>query len=259
METRPVAVITGSPSWGGEAERTLETHGFAAVRYGERHNYVARLADDHAALILVDGDAPGWQGWVTSPKVNAATRRIPVVVVAADDAVRGAAHIAGADIALSPGRLSDRLPAILAEHARRQDPAMARRLAEQCSRPLPPQAREAIEQFNAGEYYHQHDLFEMLWMEEEGPVRDLYRAILQVGIAYYQVKRDNRRGALKMLLRSVQWLNVLPDACQGVDIARLRGDVDRLRAALEALPEGAGTTSLDPALLGRVYLVDDDP
>jgi predicted metal-dependent hydrolase len=258
MDTRPVAIIAGSPPWGAAAARTLEAHGFAAVRYGERTNYVARLADDHAALILIDGDAPGWESWATLPKVSPATRRIPVVVVAEDGAVRGAARTAGADIALAPEGLSEQLPAILAEHARTQDAETARRLAGQCSHPLPPQARQAVELFNAGEYYRQHDLFEMLWMEEEGPVRDLYRAILQVGIAYYQVQRDNRRGALKMLLRSVQWLNVLPDVCQGVDIARLRGDVDRLRAALEALPEGAGAASLDPALLGRVHLVDDD-
>jgi len=55
-------------------------------------------------------------------------------------------------------------------------------------------------------------------MATSGPVRELYRAILQVGIAYYQIERGNHRGALKMLLRSVQWLAMLPDRCQGIDV-----------------------------------------
>lgn len=255
MEPRPIAVIAGSPPWAAAAERALRAHGFDPVRYGERSGYVTRLADDHAALILVDGDAPGWQLWTTPPKVSPATRRIPVVIVAGDDAVRRVARGAGADLALAPGVLADRLPAILAEHARMQSPDTARRLAEQCGRPLPPRARRAVERFNAGEYYRQHDLFEALWMEEEGPVRELYRAILQVGIAYYQVERDNRRGAIKMALRSLQWLNELPDVCQGVDVARLRDDVQRLREALVALPAGASAASLDLTLLGRVHFV----
>lgn len=126
-------------------------------------------------------------------------------------------------------------------------------LDDQCADPLPPQAREAIDLFNAGAYYRQHDLLEALWRAEKGPVRDLYRAILQVGIACYQVTRDNRRGALKMLQRSLRWLSTLPDVCQGVDVARLRADALRLREALLALPEGSDLRTLERSLLCRVY------
>ena len=69
--------------------------------------------------------------------------------------------------------------------------------------------------------------------------RDLYRAILQVGVAYYQIERGNFRGALKMLQRSVQWLHLLPDQCQGIDVAQLRRDSYRVRAELQRLgPDG---------------------
>lgn len=130
------------------------------------------------------------------------------------------------------------------------------RLYEQCAAPLPPEAREAVALFNAGEYYKQHDLFEALWRAERGPVRDLYRAVLQVGVACYQVTRGNRRGALKMLSRGIRWLALLPDVCQGVDVARLRADALRLRGALAALPADADPRQLDPALLCRVHLID---
>ncbi len=42
-------------------------------------------------------------------------------------------------------------------------------------------------------------------MAESGPVRDLYRAILQVGVAYYHITRGNHAGGLRMLRRCVQW------------------------------------------------------
>ena len=224
--------------------------------YGEPKGYIARLVDDHAALVLVDGADPGWCAWVTAPKVNPATRRVPVIVVADDPARREDALTAGADLALTLAELAACLPDIVARYARVQREATASELARQCAGPLPPQARRAIELFNAGEYYRQHDLLEALWIAENGLVRDLYRAILQVGVAYYQVTRGNRRGALKMLLRAVQWLNVLPAICQGVDVARLRDDAARVRVALEALPPDADLSQFDRSLLGSVHLVE---
>jgi hypothetical protein len=72
-------------------------------------------------------------------------------------------------------------------------------------------------------------------MADQGPGRDLYRGILQVAIAYYQIERGNYRGATKMLLRVRQWLDPLPDVCRGVNIAQLREDAERVYTALTEL------------------------
>jgi hypothetical protein len=88
-------------------------------------------------------------------------------------------------------------------------------------------------------------------------VRDLYRAILQVGVAYYQITRGNPRGALKMLLRSVQWIAILPDVCQGVDVKRLRDDSYGVRAALESM-DPDDIAAFDPRLLKPVQMVDSE-
>lgn len=69
-------------------------------------------------------------------------------------------------------------------------------------------------------------------MQEGGPVRELYRAILQVGVAYYHAQRGNVRGAIKLLLRASQWLTPMPDECQGIDVAQLRIDATMARFAL---------------------------
>ena len=90
-------------------------------------------------------------------------------------------------------------------------------------------------------------------MGDSGPGRDLYRGILQVGIAYYQIEQGNYRGAVKMLLRVRQWLDPLPSVCRGVDVAGLRADVDRVYQALTTLgPEGIA--SFDRALLGVIVV-----
>ena len=90
-------------------------------------------------------------------------------------------------------------------------------------------------------------------MDDSGPGRDLYRGILQVGIAYYQIEQGNYRGAVKMLLRVRQWLDPLPAVCRGVDVAGLRADVERVYQALTALgPERIA--SFDRALLGVIVV-----
>jgi predicted metal-dependent hydrolase len=129
-------------------------------------------------------------------------------------------------------------------------------LACECGEPLPLLAQQAIQQFNQREFYQQHDSLEALWMETSTPVRDLYRAILQVGIAYYQIERGNHAGALKMLWRSKQWLAILPDVCQGVDVARLRQDAQAVEDAVLALSSHE-MAFFDDRLLRPVMLVAD--
>lgn len=224
----------------GNADRIIQLgeklgKAYRVKQYATPDNYVARLADDHAALILVDGEAANWRFWTTTPKTSPATRRIPIVLVTDDAGIRSAALLAGADLTLTPDEMLAQIGQLVNDYARIPDPAVMAQLDCECQQALPPLAVQGVEKFNAGEYYPQHDLFEAQWVNTAGPVRDLYRAILQVGVAYYQIERGNHRGALKMLLRSVQWLSILPDVCQGVDIKQLRDDSYRVRAELERL------------------------
>jgi hypothetical protein len=218
---------------------------------------IERLADLHTALVIVSGDDEDWRVYTVVPKTSPATRRIPVIVATDRAAVREEALKSGADLALTWDELGTQLPALLPKLARVPDPAAVEALEAQCDDPLPPEAVEAVEKFNSGEFYKQHDLFEALWMHEERPIRDLYRAVLQVGIAYYQATLGNQRGSHKMLLRSLQWLALLPDVGQGIDIATLRADAARVRAELERVGE-EGMVSFDTSLLKPVRRVNED-
>ena len=256
--SKPIIALAGMehpPVWLPELQASLNDD-YTLHKYG-KNGYVHQLADDYVALILVDGDADDWVYWTATPKSSSATRRIPIFLITENAEVRREGLNSGADLGLTPANAIKDLPRLAHEYARIFDPARAKQLDCECQQALPELAERGFAEFNQREFYKQHDSFEALWMETDGPVRDLYRAILQVGVAYYQIERGNARGALKMLLRSVQWLAVLPDQCQGIDVAALRADSYRVRAELERVGED-GLSDFDLSLLKPVKKVDVD-
>ncbi len=101
-----------------------------------------------------------------------------------------------------------------------------------CQEGLPPDVIKGLELFNSGQFFEAHEELEKAWREEKGPIRELYRGILQVGVGYYHIQRGNVRGALKMFRRCRQWLDRFPDQCCGIDLKRLRQDFQRVERQL---------------------------
>lgn len=209
------------------------------------------LIDRPVALVFIDGAHTHWREALLAVKNNAATRRVPLCFASDDGALRAEAVTCGADLALGWRELHGRIKGIISDIARIPNPAALEQLARECRQPLPNLAVEGLRAFNRGEYYRQHDLFEAQWVKSAGPVRDLYRGILQVGVAYYQIEGGNYRGALKMLQRSAQWLSLLPDRCQGLDVEALRRDSIAVRAELQRLGPGR-LDELDRRLLKKL-------
>ncbi len=252
MAEQGVILLVGQPDWAATLARLAEQQGFDLVP-AAGGDLVDQLVDARAALLVVDGALPDWRRLAVLPRSSPATRRIATVVVSGDPAVVAQAADLGLTEVLSLETLAAGLPGVLQAHARDLEPALAAQLACQCQDALPPEALEGVRLFNAGEYYRQHDVFEALWMAERGPVRALYQGILQIGIAYYQIMRGNRLGALRMLLRSRQRLVSLPDVCRGIDVRGLREDSARVRAALE---QAVDLTGFDLSLLRPVRLAE---
>jgi predicted metal-dependent hydrolase len=100
---------------------------------------------------------------------------------------------------------------------------------------LHPEARKGIEFFNQGEFYKAHDPLELAWMETGLPERDLYRGILLIGLAYYQISLGNYRGAIKMFTRGQRSLEPLGETLLGVDTAKLRSDAKEVEEAVRGL------------------------
>lgn len=223
--------------------------------HGREGRLFELLAQWQPALLVFDlnNDSVPWREWIAVLKSAAATRRIPVMAYSSHVEVEAIndAKSAGADVVLARGRFLGDMPDLLQKHARIPDRAA---LAGACAEPLSELARAGIERFNEGAYYPAHDSLEEAWVRDTGPGRDLYRGILQIGIAYYQLQQGNYRGAVKMLLRVRQWLTPLPDVCRGVDVAALRDDVERVYAAVVELgPERL--EEFDTGLFGPVKLI----
>lgn len=130
-------------------------------------------------------------------------------------------------------------------------------LADACAAPPPPQLRKAVQEFNSGEFFEQHETLELLWRATPEEIRHLYEGILQIGVGLYHllVKR-NYHGAAVKLDHGIRLLEAFPATCHGLDVGRLRDEARGARAALLALgPEHID--QFDRQLVPRVHFVHD--
>ena len=80
----------------------------------------------------------------------------------------------------------------------------------------------AFEQFNRGEYWHQHETLEAIWRAEpDESIRNFYKGILQVGVGFHHLTRRNYNGVVKVLARGINYLKPYAPRCMGVDVQRL--------------------------------------
>jgi uncharacterized protein len=119
---------------------------------------------------------------------------------------------------------------------------------------LHPLAIEGINAFNRRDYFEAHEDLEIAWREETQPIREVYRGILQVGLAYYHILHANYRGAVKMFQRSKPWLAPFPVSYRGIDIARLRNDASRAETELLLLGPNK-ISAFNPALMLPILFV----
>ena len=120
------------------------------------------------------------------------------------------------------------------------EPARAR-----CDDAPPPELLHGIAQFNAGEFFEQHETLELLWRDTASPVRDLYHGILQIGVGFHHWRRGNYHGASVLLEEGLTRLGPFLPACQGVDVEGLVRDATAARARLLKLgPDRMGEEDL---------------
>ena len=228
--------------WVERAEQIVPSGSHASYRQLTEHpeESVAGLLDqltlDRPALIIFDlgNSAIPWKRWIALIKSVPSTRRIPVLCFGSHVDVPSiqSAKSAGADAVLARSRFASDLPALIEKYALTPD---YKALQESCQESLSELAIKGLQEFNHGKYFEAHEFLEDAWNEDSSPGRELYRAILQVAVAYLQIERRNYNGAIKMFLRVRQWIDPLPGQCRGVDIDQLRSDSELVRQALLAL------------------------
>jgi hypothetical protein len=174
-------------------------------------------------LFDIESEQIKWERWIRVLSSVPATKRIPIISIgkkSSIDLLRKSEQI-GASISITHEDLNYQLPALITKYVLE---FVEIDYSYPCSQQLLANAIIGLEAFNDGRYYDAHEYLEYAWMDDHSKGRDLYRALLQIAVAYYQITRGNYRGAVKMFWRVRQWIEPLPETCRGVDVHKLRED-----------------------------------
>lgn len=121
---------------------------------------------------------------------------------------------------------------------------------------VPANLRKACDEFNAGLYFECHETLEEIWQEEQGPVRDLYKGLIQVAAAFVHIGRNNHFGANRLLTTGLGYLSQYrPGGAMGFDVDRICLEASRMLEAVNALGKGR-VEDVDRSLTPR-YAFDE--
>ena len=201
-------------------EDVVRAAGGEPVTIEAADRFVAAVESSFPVLALLDLKSPGdWETAIGQCKMKPHTRQTPIYAFGShvDTATLQKARKAGADHAWARSRMMEELVAVVDRHLHPPPKQL-----DGCCDPPSRAAVAGLLAFNQGRYFDQHEYLELAWNEEERPVRDLYQGILQVGVAFLQMEKGNRRGALKMFRRGLPRLRGVAGHCQGIDVAAVR-------------------------------------
>jgi predicted metal-dependent hydrolase len=90
---------------------------------------------------------------------------------------------------------------------------------------------EGIRLFNAGEFWHAHEQWEICWLASSEPESLFYKGIIQAAAALVHWKKGNLRGLQRNWEKSRPKLVALPPVMAGIDLHALIVDMDRFVSA----------------------------
>ena len=111
---------------------------------------------------------------------------------------------------------------------------------------------EAINSFNAQRWYRAHDLFEELWFEATGELRELIQGIIQISVAEYHLENGNTNGSILLMAEGLNHLCSTQSLAIGYDLVFL---YDVVRKRLSALQNQMNPADLPkPNLIPITYI-----
>jgi hypothetical protein len=87
----------------------------------------------------------------------------------------------------------------------------------------------AVQQFNGGRFFECHETLEEVWQNERGPLRNFYKGLIHVAVAFVHIGRQNYFGGNRLFRTAQEYLAPYRETgAMGFDVARL---LDETRAA----------------------------
>ncbi len=98
---------------------------------------------------------------------------------------------------------------------------------------LDPRSIKGIGYFNQKRFFDAHEELELAWRDETGEIRNLYRGILQIGVAFHHIQKQNYIGAKKLFYRARKWLAPYSGIVSGINISKLKDDAEKIAQMVE--------------------------
>ncbi|MFN8508791.1 MAG: DUF309 domain-containing protein [Dehalococcoidia bacterium] len=100
---------------------------------------------------------------------------------------------------------------------------------------VPGNLQIACDQFNRGQFFECHETLEEIWQQEPGPVRDLYKGIIQLAAAFVHITRNHYRGPDRLFGTAAGYLRPYAGTgAMGFDVAALVSAIEAAHARLRA-------------------------
>jgi len=114
--------------------------------------------------------------------------------------------------------------------------------------------RQGIEHFNDCDFFEAHETWEELWTEYRGPGRRFYQGLIQAAVALHHFGNGNIRGAKKVYLTSLAYLQDYRPAYSGLDVEVFLAQYERCFSAVLDSTEEFPRIDIDPELIPEIHL-----
>ena len=113
---------------------------------------------------------------------------------------------------------------------------------------------KGIGYFNECEFFEAHEVWEELWTEYRGDLREFYQGLIQVAVALHHFGNGNIRGARKVYHSSSRYLERYRPTEQGLDLEALLQQLESCFAQVLASDEEFPKIEIDPELIPEIHL-----
>ncbi len=98
---------------------------------------------------------------------------------------------------------------------------------------IPEEFWQAVEQFNAQDFYACHDTLEALWMDAVEPDKKFYQGVLQIAVSLYHLGNRNWRGAAILLGEGINRLHYYSPEYYNINVEKLITESQQVLGALQ--------------------------